>query len=148
MFSSLLLTSSRQFDFRNSYYMHRNTVEPCYDNEDHGTIKLPCYIRFLILLYLYNKVPLYCPTLTKGSKSQITQIWDTDILRLDLARSTSRPSLGQKHSSCWKSFKSRDQDCCIDVHVNDRHVLLIYKKYHFHELLPFVKAGQCTCLVF
>ena len=35
---------------------------------------------------------------------------------------------------------------CIDVsvHVHDKHILLIYEKYHFQELLPFVREGQYT----
>ena len=66
-----------------------------------------------------------CPALTRGSKSQITQIRDIDVFRLDVACSTSKLSLEQKHSSCWKIFKSRHHDYCIDVNVNDRHVLLI-----------------------
>ena len=51
-----------------------------------------------------------CHTLTKVSKSQITQIWESDVFRLDLAYSTSIPSLEQKHSSCWKIFKSRHRN--------------------------------------
>ena len=31
---------------------------------------------------------------------------------------------------------------CHDVNVHDRHILLIYEKYHVHGLLPFVKVGQ------
>ena len=50
---------------------------------------------------------LFCPTLTKGSKSQIIQICESDVFRFELAYSTSIPSLEQKHSSCWKIFKSR-----------------------------------------
>ena len=38
---------------------------------------------------------------------QITQIWESDVFRWDLAYSTSTPSLEQKHSSCWKVSKSR-----------------------------------------
>ena len=30
----------------------------------------------------------------------------------------------------------------IDVSVNDRHILLFYKKCHFCHLLPFAKVGQ------
>ena len=30
----------------------------------------------------------------------------------------------------------------IDVSGNDRHILLVYKKYHFCHLLPFAKVGQ------
>ena len=45
---------------------------------------------------------IFCPTLTKGSKWQITQIWESDVFRLDVAYSASNPSLEQKHSSCWK----------------------------------------------
>ena len=52
---------------------------------------------------------LLCPTLTKGSNSQITQIWESDVFRLDLAYSTSIRSR-QKHSSCWKILKSRYND--------------------------------------
>ena len=54
-----------------------------------------------------------CPTLTKGSKWQITQIWDIDVFRLDLACSTSSLSFQQKHSSCWKMFKSRHHDIAL-----------------------------------
>ena len=54
-----------------------------------------------------------CPTLTKGSKWQITQIWESDIFRLDLAYSTSIPSLEQKDSSCWKIFRSRHNDIAL-----------------------------------
>ena len=32
----------------------------------------------------------------------------------------------------------------IDVSVNDRHILLFYKKCHFCHLLPFAKVGQST----
>ena len=35
----------------------------------------------------------------------------------------------------------------IDISVNDRHVLLFYKKCHFCHLLPFAKVGQYTCTV-
>ena len=30
----------------------------------------------------------------------------------------------------------------IDVNVRDRHILLIYEKCHFQELLPFVRVRQ------
>ena len=95
-----------------------------------------------------------CPTLTKGSKWQISQIWESCVFRLDLAHSTSSLNLEQKHSSCWKILRSRHNDIawcqCTqgstltfflpDVH--DRHILLIYKKCHFQELLPFVTVRQ------
>ena len=55
----------------------------------------------------------YCPTLTKGSKWQIIQIWENCVFRLDLAYSTSSPSLEQKHSSCWKILKSRNNDIAL-----------------------------------
>ena len=54
--------------------------------------------------------PVFCPTLTKGSNWQITQIWESDIFRLDLAYFSSIPSLEQKHSSYRKIFKSRHND--------------------------------------
>ena len=50
----------------------------------------------------------YCPTLTKGSNWQITQIWESYVFRLDLAYSTSIPILEQKHSSCWKKYRYND----------------------------------------
>ena len=31
---------------------------------------------------------------------------------------------------------------CIDVTVHDRNILLIYEKFNFPELLPFVRVGQ------
>ena len=49
-------------------------------------------------------------TLTKGSKWQITQIWENYVFRLDLTYSSSIPILEQKHSSCWKIFKSKHHD--------------------------------------
>ena len=55
----------------------------------------------------------FCPTLTKGSKWHINQIWESDVFTLDLAYSTSIPSLEQKHSSCWKIFKSRHYDIAL-----------------------------------
>ena len=46
-----------------------------------------------------------------------------------------------------KRCKSRHNDkFCIDVNVHDRHILLIYEKFHFQELLPFVRVGQYCCL--
>ena len=69
-------------------------------------------------LYLEPKLSLscsllFCPNLTKGSKWQITKIWENCIFRLDLAYSTSNLSLEQKHSSCWKIFKSRHNDIAL-----------------------------------
>ena len=64
--------------------------------------------------------PQFCPTLTEGSKWQFTQIWESEILRLDLAYSTSIPSLEQKHSSCWKIFKSRHNDIALmSMYITD-----------------------------
>ena len=85
---------------------------------------------------------LYCLTLTKGSKWQITQIWESDVFRLDIAYSTSNPSFEQKHSSCWKIFKWIHKWYCTDVNVHYRHILLIYEKCHVQELLPFVRVGH------
>ena len=63
---------------------------------------------------------VFCPTLTKGSNWQITQIRESDVFRLDLACSTSIPSLEQKHSSCWKIFKSRYNDIALmSVYLTD-----------------------------
>ena len=56
---------------------------------------------------------VYCPTLTKGSKWQITQIWDSNVFILDWACSITRPSIELKHSSCWKIFKSRHHDIAL-----------------------------------
>ena len=43
----------------------------------------------------WNILHVFCPTLTKGSKSQITQIWESDVFRLDfIAYSTSIPEFG------------------------------------------------------
>ena len=53
------------------------------------------------------------PYSDKRSNWQITQIWQSDVFRLDLAYSTSIPSLKQKHSSCWKIFKSRYNDTAL-----------------------------------
>ena len=62
----------------------------------------------------------YCPTLTKGSNSQTTQIWESDVFRLDLAYSTSIPSLKQKHSSCWKILKSRYNEIALmSIYMTD-----------------------------
>ena len=69
-------------------------------------------------------------------------------LRLDLTCSTSIPSFEQtKHPSCWKIFKSRHNDIALMpmyMYMYNRHILLIYKKFHFYELLPFVRGRQCT----
>ena len=63
---------------------------------------------------------ILCLNLTKGSNWQITQIRESDVSRLDLAYSTSIPSLEQKHSSCWKIFKSRYNDIAlISVYLTD-----------------------------
>ena len=59
------------------------------------------------------QLTLYRPTLTKGSNWQITQIWESDVFRLGLEYSTSIPSLEQKHSSCWKIFRSRYNDIAL-----------------------------------
>ena len=68
---------------------------------------------------------LYCPTLTKGSKSQITQIWESDVFRFDLAYSTSIPSWEQKHSSYWKIFKSRHHNIALmSMYMTDIFCLL------------------------
>ena len=85
-----------------------------------------------------NGSNLYCPTLTKGSKWQITQIWDIDVLGWTFSCSTSRPGFVQKHWSCWKKTSWYR----IDVNVNDRHISAIYEKYHFDHLLPFVKVER------
>ena len=50
------------------------------------------------------------------------------------------PSLEQKHSSCWKIFESRHHDIALIINVHDRHILLIYEKCDFQELLPFVRV--------
>ena len=77
------------------------------------------YIKNLRILAqaLYQKnvlgQVLVCPTLAKGSKWEITQIWENDDFRLDLAYFTSIPSLEQKYSSCWKIFKSRYNDIAL-----------------------------------
>ena len=55
------------------------------------------------------------PTLTNGSKWQITKFWDIGVLRLALACSTSRLSFELKHSSCWKTFKSRHHDITLRI---------------------------------
>ena len=83
------------------------------------------------------------PTLTKGSNWQITQIWESCVFRLDLACSTSKPCFEQEQSSWWQIFKSRHTDnIALIFNEHDRHILLIYEKFHFQELLPFVKVGQ------
>ena len=64
-------------------------------------------------------------TLTKGSKWQITQIWDIDVLRLNLASSTSKSSLSKNTHPAERYFKSSHHDIAIDVNVHDRHILLI-----------------------
>ena len=94
-----------------------------------------------VLIWQYVVYELCCPTLTKGSNWQITQIWESVVCRLDLAYSTSIPSLEQKPSSCWKIFKSRHHDIALmSVYMTDT-FLLIYEKFHFQELLPFVSNG-------
>ena len=61
-----------------------------------------------------------CPTLTKGCKWQITQIWNSDGFTLDFYISTSSLSFEQKHSSCWKIFKSRHHDIALmSMYVTD-----------------------------
>ena len=94
----------------------------------------------------------YCPTLTKGSKWQVIEIWESDVFRSDLAYSTSNPSLEQKLSSCWKIFKLRHNDIAlmsIYIHVQDRHILVNYEKCHFKVLLPFVRVRQhCIQVLF
>ena len=81
-------------------------------------------IQFLCTKLILNKhgcniasfycVFQYCLTLTKGSKSQITHIWESYDFRLDfIAYSTSILSLEQKHSSCWKIFTSRHHDIAL-----------------------------------
>ena len=71
-----------------------------------------------------------CPTLTKGSKWQITQIWNIYAFRLELEAS----------STSWPSFYIKSRHHAL--HCSDRHILLIYEKYHFRHLLPFAKVGQ------
>ena len=58
----------------------------------------------LLSLHLHK---LCCPTLAKGSKWQILQLWVIHNFRLDSACSTSRPSLEQKNPSYWETFKFR-----------------------------------------
>ena len=47
----------------------------------------------LAIAAIQDSLKLCCPTLTKGSNWQITQIWESDVFRLDLAYSTCIPSL-------------------------------------------------------
>ena len=76
-----------------------------------------CFSIFLLFLIRRR---LFCPTLTKWSKWQITQIWESDVFRLVLAYSTSNPSLEQKHSFCWKIIKSRHNDIALmSMYVTD-----------------------------
>ena len=58
--------------------------------------------HFTLLIIAQISYVLFCPTLTKGSNWQITQIWESDVFRLDLVYSI--PSLEQKQSSCSKIF--------------------------------------------
>ena len=65
-------------------------------------------------------VEIFCCTMTEESNWQITQIWENYVFRLDLAYSTCIPSLEQKHSSCWKIFKSRHPDIALmSVYMTD-----------------------------
>ena len=67
------------------------------------------------MFYVQAREPQICPTLTKGSKWLITQIWESDVFRLDLAYSTSNPNFEQKHSSMilLKEFKSIYNDIAL-----------------------------------
>ena len=86
----------------------------------------------------------YCPAMTKGSKSQITQICESDVFRLDLAYFTSIPSLEQKHSSCWKIFKSRHHNIALmSMYMTDTFWAFM-SKCNFQELLPFVRVRHNT----
>ena len=44
---------------------------------------------------------------------QFTQLWKSDVFRLDLACSASIPSFEHKHSSCWEIFMSRHHDIAL-----------------------------------
>ena len=95
----------------------------------------------------YNEVPLYFPTLTKGSKWQITQIWESDVFRLDLAYSTSIPSLKQKHSSCWKIFKSRHHGIALmSVQISDIFCAFT-RNAIFKSCFLFDRVRQCTYII-
>ena len=87
-------------------------------------------------------VTLYCPTLTKGRKWQSTQIWDFDVFRLDL-------EMFYFQSEFWAEtlilliFKSKRNDIAsMSMYMHDRHILLIFEKCHFQELLPFVRVRK------
>ena len=54
-------------------------------------------VVWIIFVFLYTA----CPTLTKGSNWQITQIWESNVFRLDLAYSVSVPSLELKILGLW-----------------------------------------------
>ena len=83
-----------------------------------------------------------CPTLTKGSKWQITHIWESDIFRLDLAFSTFSPSVEQKHSSCWKIFKSRRNDVALmSMYMAD--TFCSFTRYYiFRSCFPLSEYGR------
>ena len=128
-----------------------------------------CLFIFLIIEYFLRPPPTplfkrcwicscqYCPTLTKGSKWQITQIWESDVFRLDLACSTSIPSFEQKLSSCWEIFMSRHHDIALtSMYMTDtfcsftRNVIFqscfLLSKYriamyciHVHYVMMFLK---------
>ena len=79
--------------------------------------------HFVIILHVNSNRKINFPlafyhALTKGSKWQITQIWESDVCRLDLACSTSTLSLEQKHASCWKILLKSRHNYCIDVSVH------------------------------
>ena len=94
-------------------------------------------------LLIYYAQELHCHTLTKGSNWQITPDlrWGVFTCRSDLASSTSIPSFEQKHSSCWKIFKSRYNDIALtSMYMYDRHILLIYEKISFSRMASFCQS--------
>ena len=113
-------------------------------NEVLGTLKLLCFNG------------MYCICISfilKGSIWQITQTWESDVFRLDLAYCTSIPSLEQKHSSCWKIFKSRYNDIALmSMHMTDTFCSLtrtvIFKSCFFlseYGRFPLYPKGTLKC---
>ena len=91
-------------------------------------------------------VPLHtaCPTLTKGSNRQITQIWESDVFRLDLAYSILPFRVWSKKIHPAEKYLSQDimilHWCQCTCQTHFAHLREI--KCHFQELLPFVRVRQ------
>ena len=99
----------------------------------------------LAMRYIFTRQPAILPYSDK--RKQVTthpnlrKLW----FLLDLAYSTSIPSLEQKHSSCWKIFKSRHHDIAVMSMYKTDTFCSFTRNFIFKSCFLFVRVRQYTC---